>query len=144
METINIKSKVYIKTDENGNIIACDGGYTTPTDLTDWIEIDEGKGDRYNLCQTHYFESGLFSAGGVPLYEYKDGEVRPRDETVINTEREAIEAEIVRQSRIAELKALLEETDYIACKLAEGAATREEYADMIAERQAWRNEINSL
>ena len=140
----NTKSKVYIKTDESGNIIRCDGGYTTPTNLTDWIEIDEGDGDRYNLCQAHYFEGGLFTAEGIPLYEYTNGEVKPRDEAVINAEREAIEAERARQSRIAELKGKLLETDYIAAKIAEGAATREEYADMIVQRQAWRDEINAI
>ena len=48
------------------------------------------------------------------------------------------------ESKIAELKQKLTDTDYIACKIAEGAATREEYADMIAQRQAWRDEINEL
>jgi hypothetical protein len=48
------------------------------------------------------------------------------------------------QARIDELKQKLADTDYIACKIAEGAATREEYADVIAQRQAWRDEINEL
>lgn len=48
------------------------------------------------------------------------------------------------QARIAELKRNLADTDYIACKIAEGAATREDYADVIAQRQAWRDEINRL
>ncbi len=48
------------------------------------------------------------------------------------------------QTRIAELKRNLADTDYIACKIAEGAATREEYAEIIAQRQAWRDEINEL
>lgn len=48
------------------------------------------------------------------------------------------------QARIDELKRNLTDTDYVACKIAEGAATREEYADMIAQRQAWRDEINRL
>ena len=46
--------------------------------------------------------------------------------------------------RISELKGNLRQTDYIAAKLAEGAATREEYADRISERQGWRDEINEL
>lgn len=51
--------------------------------------------------------------------------------------------EVISQ-HIKELKQKLTETDYIACKIAEGAATREDYADMIAQRQAWRDEINRL
>lgn len=48
------------------------------------------------------------------------------------------------QARIDELKRSLTSTDYVACKIVEGAATREEYADIIAQRQAWRDEINEL
>mgnify|MGYP006916043406 CR=1 FL=1 len=46
--------------------------------------------------------------------------------------------------RIRFLKTKLTETDYIAAKIAEGSATADEYAEKIAERQAWRAEINEL
>jgi hypothetical protein len=46
--------------------------------------------------------------------------------------------------QISLLKAKLAETDYAVIKIAEGAATFEEYADIIAHRQAWRAEINQL
>ena len=49
-----------------------------------------------------------------------------------------------RTERIAELKGLLAATDYIAAKISEGAATREEYADKLTERQSWRDEINAI
>ncbi len=45
---------------------------------------------------------------------------------------------------IQQLKQKLVDTDYIACKIAEGSATTEEYADIIADRQRWRKEINEL
>lgn len=45
---------------------------------------------------------------------------------------------------IADLKHKLTATDYIAAKIAEGAATREEYAEKLAERAAWRARINEL
>lgn len=38
----------------------------------------------------------------------------------------------------------LTSTDYIACKIAEGAATREDYADVLAQRAKWRTRINEL
>ena len=56
-------SRVYVQTDAEGRITDCEGGYTTPTDLDGWTLIDEGTGDRYNLCQTHYFEGGIQTAG---------------------------------------------------------------------------------
>ena len=46
--------------------------------------------------------------------------------------------------RIAWLKWQLSATDYAVIKIAEGVATQEEYADVIAQRQAWRAEINDL
>ena len=36
----------------------------------------------------------------------------------------------------------LKETDYVAAKIAEGAATPEEYAEVLAERRKARKEIN--
>ena len=49
-----------------------------------------------------------------------------------------------RANRIAELKAKLAATDYVVIKITEGAATAEKYAAVIAEREAWRKEINEL
>ena len=51
---------------------------------------------------------------------------------------------IAATQRISELRAKLAATDYIAAKISEGAATREEYAEKLAERQSWRDEINEL
>ena len=64
------KSKVYIQTDTEGRILRCEGGYTTPADLKGWMEIDEGIGDRYNLCQRHYFDGGLYTTDGIPRYRW--------------------------------------------------------------------------
>ena len=47
-------------------------------------------------------------------------------------------------AQIFELKRKLAETDYIACKIAEGVATKAEYAEQIKQRQLWREEINRL
>lgn len=48
------------------------------------------------------------------------------------------------QNEIAELKAYLEQTDYIACKIAEGVATQEEYSEQLAQRAEARTKINEL
>ena len=49
-----------------------------------------------------------------------------------------------RAERIAQLKQQLSDTDYAVIKIAEGAATPDEYAEVIAQRQEWRAEINQL
>ena len=83
------KSKVYIQTDNQVRILRCDGGYTTPADLTDWTEIDEGTGDRYNLCQSHYFDGGLYTMDGIPRYRWDGSAAVLRTEEELDAERAA-------------------------------------------------------
>ena len=47
------------------------------------------------------------------------------------------------QTIILDREGKLTSTDYIAAKIAEGKATKEEYADKIADRQQWRDDINA-
>lgn len=47
------------------------------------------------------------------------------------------------QSIIADREAKLKATDYVALKIAEGKATKTQYADTLAQRQQWRDEINA-
>ena len=51
---------------------------------------------------------------------------------------------ILIQTEITQLKANLAETDYVAIKIAEGAATAENYDDVLVQRQEWRDRINAL
>ena len=83
-----MKSGVYIRINENGCILRCEGGYTMKNikNPEDWILIDEGTGDRYNLCQSHYFVGGLYTEDGIPKYRW-DGE------KVIERTAEEIEAD---------------------------------------------------
>jgi hypothetical protein len=52
--------------------------------------------------------------------------------------------EEIAQARINELKSKLQETDYVVIKIAEGEATQEKYAEVLANRKAWRAEIKDL
>ena len=47
------------------------------------------------------------------------------------------------QTIILDREGKLSSTDYIAAKIAEGKATKSEYADKITERQQWRDDINA-
>ena len=84
------KSKVYIQIDNQGRILRCEGGYTTPVDLAGWQEIDEGNGDRYNLCQSHYFDGGLYTMDGVPRYRWDGSAAVLRTEEELEADRAAI------------------------------------------------------
>ena len=80
----------------------------------------------------------------IPLYKWTGSEVMKRTEEELALDRQIKEAEYSKQNRILELHRLLEETDYIVIKIAEGVATKEEYEEQIRERQEWRREINEL
>lgn len=56
---------------------------------------------------------------------------------------EIIEAINAQESIILDREGKLSSTDYIAAKIAEGKATKAEYADKIAQRQTWRDDINA-
>ena len=59
---------------------------------------------------------------------------------------ETAEEQQARENRlkIASYKYNLAATDYVALKIAEGAATPEEYAETLEKRAFWRSEINKL
>ena len=69
------KSKVYVLPDSSGYITRIDGGYTIGniTDPENWVLIDEGNGDKYNLCQGNYFPQPIRTMGGAYRYKLVDG-----------------------------------------------------------------------
>ena len=99
-----LKSKVYVMVDEGGRVTRCEGGLTTPADLTGWIQIDEGTGDRYNLCQSNYFDGGLCTTDGIPRYKLADGAPLGRTQEEIDADR----LPAVKAAKIAKSKADLE------------------------------------
>ena len=89
---VEITSKVYVLADEQGRIIRCEGGYTTGniTDPENWVQIDEGYGDAYNLCQSNYFPKPIYTEDGVPRYKLVDGQAVERAEAEIAADLAAI------------------------------------------------------
>jgi len=86
------KSKVYILLDERNRVIAIDGGYTIQNvDIKTWKFIDEGTGDRYNLCQSNYLPTPLYTDDGIPAWKFdeKSG-LTARTEKEIEEDRKAI------------------------------------------------------
>ena len=102
------KSKVYIQTDTKGRIIRCEGGYTTPADLTGWIKIDEGNGDEYNLAQTHYLDKPLYTQDGIPQYKLDDGVVTPRTKDEIEADRSKLPQPEIQPTNKELMDAILE------------------------------------
>lgn len=63
---------VYVKTNEQGYITAVNSSAFL-TDTTDWVQIDEGYGDKYHHAQGNYFPQPIFTDGGAYRYKLVDG-----------------------------------------------------------------------
>ena len=69
--------KVYIKTNENHEITEV-GSSIFIEDTKDWIEIDEGRGDKYVHAQGNYFDKPLIDEQGNYNYLYINGKLYER------------------------------------------------------------------
>ena len=86
-----MKSRVYIKVDEQGRIVRCEGEYTLPADLDGWTLIEEGPPcDRLNLAQSHYFDGGLYTMDGFPRYRWDGSAAVLRTEEELEADRAVI------------------------------------------------------
>ncbi|MCJ7855105.1 hypothetical protein MUJ63_02180 [Lachnospiraceae bacterium NSJ-143] len=81
--------KVYIKTDDNGNITDVNSSIFLDN-TTGWTEIDEGTGDRYAHAQGHYFDKPITTDEGVYRYKYAGGAVSEKTSEEIEAEATAI------------------------------------------------------
>lgn len=98
-------------------------------------EVDLTKG---RLRVTDIIRPDAEPVDNVTKFAYADEDY----ETVQIYER--IPDSVLVSRRIDDLKRKLTDTDYVVIKIAEGVATAEEYAETIANRKAWREEINVL
>jgi len=121
------KEKVYIWNDN--------GCCVTSTDL-----------ERARIVYGLTREPDMTVASDELLSEYA-GLVRVIDGKIVlgwTDAEKAAQEKAEREGEIAELKRKLSDTDYISAKIAEGSATKDDYAGVIAERQEWRKRINEL
>ena len=82
---MNSDYKVFVKTDEYGNIVAVNSSDFVSED---WgIEIDCGIGDRYHHAQSNYFDHPIHTVDGLPRYKLVEGKPVERIEQELNTDR---------------------------------------------------------
>ena len=122
-----MKSHVYIKIDAQGRITRCEGEYTLPSDLTDWILIEEGQPcDRLNLAQSHYFDGGLYTMDGIPRYKWDGTQAVERTEEELEVDRAARPAPpLTTSERISILEEQLAQSDETAITLYEAQEAQE-------------------
>lgn len=64
--------KVYVKTDEAGHITAINSSVFLG-DVSGWVQIDEGVGDKYHHAQGNYLAGPLMTADGLCAYKLQNG-----------------------------------------------------------------------
>ena len=74
--------KVYIQTNPSGLVTAINSD-TFIADTTDWVQIDEGVGDRYHHAQGNYMPKPLMTMQGIYQYKLADGKVVERSDKEI-------------------------------------------------------------
>ena len=131
--------EVYIRVNDDSVVVDINTGIFI-SDKSKWLKLDEGTGDRYHHSQGNYLDNGLVDDNGIYNYKFIDGVLVLRTDE----EKQPVVDKLNAQAEINQLKAKLLATDYISNKIAEGAATKEEYAEQIAQRAAWRARINEL
>ena len=99
-------SKVYVLPDVSGRITRIDGGITVGNirDFTGWVLIDEGYGDRYNLCQGNYFPQPIIDDRGVYRYKLVDGKPVERTQEEMNADYMPPEVKPTDAERISKLE----------------------------------------
>ena len=127
-------SKVYVLPDADGRITRIDGGITVGNirDFTGWVLIDEGTGDRYNLCQGNYLPGPLMDDRGIYRYKLVDGKPVERtqeemDADYVPPEIKPTDAERILQLEsekkllTAQIQALSDRNDFMEDCIAEMA-----------------------
>ena len=73
-EMIEQPIKVYIKVNDKNEITEVASSIFIK-DLTGWIEIDSGFGDKYAHAQSQYFDKPLINENGVYNYKYINNKI---------------------------------------------------------------------
>ena len=122
------KSRVYVLCDSENRVLRLEGEYSLPNDLTNWIKIDEGFGDKYALAQSHYLDKPLYD-GAVPRYKLVDGKVVERTAEEIETDKAKLPKPVIPKTN-AELES---ENAKLKQQISALADQQSFYEDCIAE-----------
>lgn len=63
---------VYVRHNDSGYITDVNSSAFLP-DVTGWVEIDRGYGDKYHHAQGNYFPEPVYTHGGAYRYKLVDG-----------------------------------------------------------------------
>ena len=97
---------VYVKLDEENRITGVNSSAFL-RDITGWIEIDEGYGDKYHHAQGNYFPQPIMDDRGIYRYKMVDGKPVERTKEEMDADYTPPEVKPTDAERISELEAKL-------------------------------------
>ena len=94
---------VYVKVDESNRITTINSSKFL-TDVTGWIEIDSGYGDKYHHAQGNYFDKPLYDERGICRYKLVDGKAVERTQEEMDADYVPPEVKPTDAERILQLE----------------------------------------
>ena len=94
---------VYVKVDESNRITAINSSEFL-TDVTVWIEIDQGFGDKYHHAQGNYFDKPLYDERGIYRYKLVDGKPVERTQKEMDVDYTPTEIKPTTEQRVDALE----------------------------------------
>lgn len=120
--------RVFANIDDSGVILDINSSAFL-SDTTDWVEIDEGAGDRYHHAQGNYFPAPLYDDRGIPRYAYvPDGDPKWRERT-----KEEMDADYVPPQPVKTVDELAAENELLRAQVQALSDRGEFIEDCIAE-----------
>ena len=95
--------QVYVKPDGK-NIITEVNSSGFISDVTGWVQIDEGGGDKYYLAQCNYFNKRIMDERGIYRYKLEDGNPVERTQEEMDADYVEPETQPTQEERIAQLE----------------------------------------
>ena len=99
---------VYAKIDSKNRITAINSSEFI-SDVSEWIEIDSGDGDRYHHAQGNYLPLPLTDENGCYRYKYENGAVCERSADEMAADLPAPEISITTEQRLTAMENAVEE-----------------------------------
>lgn len=106
---------VYVRADDAGRITAINSSAFI-VDVTDWVQIDSGYGDRFHHAQGNYLPGPLYNERGICRYKLVDGKPVERTQEEMDADYTPTEIKPTTEQRVDALETT---TDDIILMMAE-------------------------
>lgn len=105
---------VYIRVDDTGRVVSINSNAFLPS-VEGWVEIDRGRGTRYQHAQGNYMPGPIFNSEGIPVYKMEMGKIVKR--TSEEMQADALPKEKTTFERLSKVEDALKNITELLAKL---------------------------